>query len=167
MSRALGPRPSAAPGGTAAGWAVLATCWGLAAARIAAALTGGTVTPFGLVFVTDLAHGQTAMAWPHTSSAAVGVACVVLTGLAAVVTVAAARVIRVRRNVPGDPVAALARNPQIAGLTHRHAARSATRLRRSLAGTDPRAVQPADAGLALGRFARSDGRPGPAVYAGW
>jgi hypothetical protein len=117
MSRALGPRPSAAPGGTAAGWAVLATCWGLAAlaaliwaaARIAAALTGGTVTPFGLVFVTDLAHGQTAMAWPHTSSAAVGVACVVLTGLAAVVTVAAARVIRVRRNVPGDPVAALER----------------------------------------------------------
>ncbi len=57
-----------------------------------------------------------------------------------------------RRNVPGDPVAALARNPQIAGLTHRHAARSATRLRRSLAGTDPRAVQPADAGLALGQL---------------
>ena len=53
MSRALGPRPSLAPGGTAAGWAVLATCWGLAAlaaliwaaARIAAALTGGTVDP--------------------------------------------------------------------------------------------------------------------------
>jgi type IV secretory pathway TraG/TraD family ATPase VirD4 len=175
MSRALGPRPSLAPGGTAAGWTVLATCWGLAAlagliwaaARIAAVLTGGTVTPFGLVFITDLAHGQTARAWPHTSSAAVGVACVVLTGLAAVVTVAAARVIRVRRNVPGDPVAALARNPQIAGLTHRHVARSATRLRRSLAGTDPRAVQPADAGLALGQLARSDGRPGPAVYAGW
>ena len=31
MSRALGPRPSLAPGGTAAGWAVLVTCWGLAA----------------------------------------------------------------------------------------------------------------------------------------
>ena len=71
--------------------------------------------PFGLVFVTDLAHGQTASAWPHTSSAAVGVACVVLTGLAAVLAVAAARVISVRRNVPGDPVAALARNPQMAG----------------------------------------------------
>jgi type IV secretory pathway TraG/TraD family ATPase VirD4 len=175
MSRALGPRPSAAPGGTAAGWAVLATCWGLAAlvgliwaaARVAAAVTGGTVTPFGLVFVTDIAHGQTARAWPHTSSAAVGVACVVLTGLAAVVAVALARAVSVRRNVPGDPVAALARNPQMARLTHRHTARSATRLRRSLAGTDPRAVQAADAGLALGQLTRLDGRPGPAAYAGW
>jgi hypothetical protein len=77
---------------------VLATCWGLAAlaaliwaaARIAAALTGGTVVPFGLAFITDLAHGQTASAWPRTSSAAVGVACAVLIGVAGVLAVAAA-----------------------------------------------------------------------------
>ena len=175
MSRALGPRPSLAPGGTAAGWAVLVTCWGLAAlaaliwaaARIAAALTGGTVAPFGLAFITDLAHGQTASAWPRTSSAAVAVACAVLIGVAAALAVAAARAAGARRNVPGDPVAALARNPQMAGLTHRHAARSATRLRRSLAGTDPQAVRPEDAGLELGRLARSGDRAGPAVYAGW
>jgi len=108
MSRALGPRPSLAPGGTAAGWAVLATCWGLAAlagliwaaARIAAALTGGTVAPFGLVFITDLSHGQTARAWPHTSSAAVAVCCVVLLGLVAALAVAAARLAGARRNAP-------------------------------------------------------------------
>jgi len=31
VSRTLGPRPSAAPGGTAAGWALLAGCWALVA----------------------------------------------------------------------------------------------------------------------------------------
>src|SRR5260370_912915 len=38
---------------------------------------------------------------------------------------------------------------------------------RSLAGADPRAIQPAEAGVALGRLARSGRRAGPAVYAGW
>jgi type IV secretory pathway TraG/TraD family ATPase VirD4 len=175
MSRALGPRPSLAPGGTAAGWAVLAACWGLAAlaaliwagARIAAALTGGTVAPFGLGFVTDLAHGRTASAWPHTPSAAVAVAVVVLLALAAVLAGAAAGLVGHQRNAPGDPVAALARNPRMRGLTRLPAARAATGLRRSLAGADPRTIEPAEAGLALGRLARSGRRAGPAVYAGW
>ena len=95
------------------------------------------------------------------------VACVVLLGLAAALTVIAVRLTGARRNVPGDPVAALARNPRMAGLTHRHTARAATGLRSSLADADPRTVQPADAGLALGRLTRSGGRPGPAVYAAW
>ena len=50
MSRALAPRPSLAPGGTAGCWAILLGYWGLAAlnglvwasARIAARLSGGT-----------------------------------------------------------------------------------------------------------------------------
>ena len=40
-------------------------------------------------------------------------------------------------------------------------------LRRSLAGADPRTVDPAQAGLALGRLLRPGGRRGPAVYASW
>ena len=72
MSRALGPRPSLAPGGTAGCWAVLAGCWGLvalngivwAAARIAAGLSGGTAEPFGIKFAADVLHGRTAAAWP-------------------------------------------------------------------------------------------------------
>jgi hypothetical protein len=87
----LGPRPSLAPGGTAAGWAVLAACWGLAAlsaliwtaARIAAALTVGTVEPFGMTFIADLAHGRTGRAWPHTPAFAVTVPAAVLLALAA------------------------------------------------------------------------------------
>ena len=175
MSRALGPRPSLAPGGTAAGWAVLATCWGLvmfsaliwAAARIAAALTSGSVEPFGMTFITDLAHGRTGSAWPHTPAAAVVVASTVLLALAVVLAVVAARFIGRHWNAPGDPVAALARNPRMRTLTRLPAARSATGLRRSLADADPRAIQPAEAGLALGRLARSGRQAGPAVYAGW
>jgi len=175
MSRALGPRPSLAPGGTAAGWAVLATCWGLAglsaliwaAAWIAAALTGGTVTPYGITFVTDLAHGRTGSAWPHTPAPAVGAAAAVLLTLAAFLTVVAARFIGHRWNAPGDPVTALARNPRMLALTRLPAARAATGLRRSLAGADPRAIRPAEAGLALGRLARPGRRAGPTVYAGW
>jgi type IV secretory pathway TraG/TraD family ATPase VirD4 len=175
VSRALGPRPSLAPGGSAAGWAVLATCWGLAAlsgliwaaARIAAAVTGGTVEPFGLDFITDLAHGHTTSAWPHTPAAAVGTTAAVLLTVAAALTVVAARLIGRHWNAPGDPVAALARNPRMRGLTLLAAARAATGLRRSLADTDPRSVEPAEAGLALGRLARSGNRAGPAVYASW
>ena len=81
MSRALGPRPSLAPGGTAGCWAVLAACWGLvalngivwAAARIAAGLSGGTAEPFGIKFAADVLHGRTAAAWPGTPTPAVDV----------------------------------------------------------------------------------------------
>jgi type IV secretory pathway TraG/TraD family ATPase VirD4 len=175
MSRALGPRPSLAPGGTAAGWAILAVCWGLvavsmliwAAARIAAALTAGTVEPFGIAFITDLAHGRTGRAWPHTPAAAVAITGVALAALAAVAFAGGCLVISRHWSPPGDAVAALARNPRMRGLTLRRIARAATGLRPSLTSTDPRAVQPSEAGLALGRLARSGHRTGPAVYASW
>ena len=175
MSRALGPRPSFAPGGTAAGWTVLAACWGLAAlsavvwasARIAAALTGGGVEPFGIAFITDLAHGRTAQAWPHTPAAAVAVTTTILLTLACAAAAVLARLIGRGWHAPGDPFAALARNPRMLALTQLPAARAATGLRQSLAGVDPREIQPTETGLALGRLARSGHRVGPAVYAGW
>jgi type IV secretory pathway TraG/TraD family ATPase VirD4 len=176
VSRALGPRPSAAPGGTAACWAVLVTCWGLvalsgliwAAAKIAARMTGGTVEPFGMKFASDVLHGRSYRAWPHTPAVAVTTAAVILTGAAAVLAAAAGWLITRRRAVPGDPVAALARNPRMRALTRLPAARAATGLRRSLAAADPRTVHPAEAGLALGQLKRP-GRAtaGPVVYASW
>jgi type IV secretory pathway TraG/TraD family ATPase VirD4 len=182
VSRALGPRPSMAPGGTAAGWTVLIGCWSLvalsalvwAAARFASVITGGTTEPFGMKFVADLAHGQTRSAWPHTPTAAVIAAAVVLAAVAAALLGLLARIIGRRRHAPGDPVAALARNPRMLAMTRLPVARAAIGLRRSLAGTDPRAVDPDHAGLALGRLMRP-GQPaagrrspaGPAVYASW
>jgi type IV secretory pathway TraG/TraD family ATPase VirD4 len=175
VSRALGPRPSAAQGGAAAGWAVLAGCWTLvalagliwAAARIAAAITGGTTEPFGAGFAGDVLHGRTGRAWPHTPTVAVITTAVVLAGLAALLAgVAAWRTARLRP-VPGDPVAALARNPRMRALTRTPAAQAAVGLRRSLAGADPRALDPAETGLALGRLLLPGSRRGPVVYASW
>ena len=80
MSRALGPNASAAPGGAAAGWAVLIACWAVvalsgliwAAAAMAALVMGGTTEPLGTKFAGDLLHGRTQQAWPHTPTIAVG-----------------------------------------------------------------------------------------------
>ncbi len=175
MSRALGPRPSAAPGGGAAGWAVLAGCWSLlalavliwVAARLAAAVTGGTAEPFGTKFASGVLHGRTAQAWPHTPTAAVAITTLLLAGCAATLVGLAVRVTARLRPAPGDPVAALARNPRMRALTRGPAARGAVSLRRSLAGADPRTVEPAQAGLALGQLMRPGGRRGPAVFASW
>src|SRR6266487_3439537 len=92
MSRTLGPRPSAAPGGTAAGWTLLAGCWALvalswltwAAARLAAAITGGRAEPFGTRFLDDVLRGRTGRAWPHTPTVVVTSAAIVLVGAAVV-----------------------------------------------------------------------------------
>ena len=170
MSRALGPNASAAPGGAAAGWAVLIACWAVvalsgiiwAAAAMASLIVGGTTEPFGSKFAGDLLHGRTGEAWPHTPTVAVVIATGILAGTVAVLAVGAARVLGRLRPAPGDPVAALARNPRMRALTRRHVTRGATGLRRSLAGTDPRGIDPAQAGLALGRLMRPGGRPGPA-----
>ena len=175
MSRALGPRPSLAPGGTGGCWAILAACWGLvalngivwAAARIAAGLSGGATEPFGIKFAADVLHGRTATAWPRTPTPAVAVTAAILAGLATAAIVLTGRAIARRWPVPGDPVAALARNPAMAALTRLPAARAAIQLRRSLAGADPRHLDPGETGLALGRLLRPGRRPGPAVYASW
>ena len=88
VSRALGPRPSAAPGGTAAGWAVLIACWSLVAliglvwvaAGLAAWMTGGAAESFGMKFAADVLHGRTGQAWPHTPTVVVTVTVFVLAG---------------------------------------------------------------------------------------
>jgi type IV secretory pathway TraG/TraD family ATPase VirD4 len=175
VNRALGPRPSPAPGGSAAGWLVLAACWGLvtlagiiwAAARLAAWTAGGTTESFGIKFAADLLHGRTARAWPHTPTPAVAMLAVTLTGAAGGLAVAVARLTAGWRPDPGDPAAALARNPRMRHLAHRPAARTAITLRPSLQGHDPRSLAPGQVGLALGRVLRAGGRPGPAVYASW
>jgi type IV secretory pathway TraG/TraD family ATPase VirD4 len=177
MSRTLGPRPSAAPGGTAAGWALLTGCWALvalswltwAAARLAAGLTGGRAEPFGTRFADDVLRGRTGRAWPHTPTTAVTTAAIVLAGAAVVLAGFAGWLIARRRAAAGDPVAALARNSRMRALTARPAARTALALRRSLAGQNPRTVDPGEAGLALGRLMRPGRKSagGTTVYASW
>ena len=174
MSRALGPRPAAATG-DAAGWAVLAICWSLialagllwGAARLAATVTGGTVAPFGAGFTDAVLHGRTTQAWPHTPTIAVAAFAVALSLSGATLAVLVMRVMARLRPAPGDPVAALARNPRMRALTLRPAARSAMSLRRSLADADPRSLEPAQAGLALGQLMQPGGRSGPTVFASW
>ena len=175
MSRALGPRAAATPGGAMAGWVVLGCCWALvalaglvwAAARVASGVTGGTVEPFGAKFAVDLLHGSTTATWPHTSTVAVVIAVVLLAAAGATAAVVIARVTARLRPAAGDPVAALDRNPRMRALTRGPVTRGAIPLRRSLTGTDPRKVHPAQAGLVLGRLLRPSGRPGPAVFASW
>jgi type IV secretory pathway TraG/TraD family ATPase VirD4 len=177
MSRTLGPRPSAAPGGTAAGWTLLAGCWALvalswltwAAARLAAGLTGGRAEPFGTRFADDVLRGRTNRAWPHTPTVAVTAAAIVLVGAVAVLVGLAGWLIMRRRAAAGDPVAALARNPRMRALTARPTARATVALRRSLADQDPRTVDPGEAGLALGRLIRPGRRATRSitVYASW
>jgi type IV secretory pathway TraG/TraD family ATPase VirD4 len=147
---------------------VVAACgliW--AAARLAAEITRGTTESFGMKFAADLVHGRTGQAWPHTPTVMVGTAAVVVTLCAGVVVIGAAWAAARLWPVPGDPVAALARNPRMQSLTHLATARAAIGLRRSLDGADPRGVDPAHVGLALGRLMRPGGRPGATVYATW
>ena len=101
MSRALGPRPPLAAGNAALAWMLLAAAWGLAglawlawaAARIAAALAGGRVPPFGVRWLSALVHGRTAQAWPGTPTPLVGAAGAVLAAVLAAAAVTAWRII--------------------------------------------------------------------------
>jgi hypothetical protein len=93
-----------------------------AAARLAAALTGGRAEPFGAKFADDVVRGRTYLAWPHTPTVAVTAAAIVLAGGAAALAGTAGWLILRRRPAAGDPVAALARNPRMRALTARPAA---------------------------------------------
>jgi len=175
MSRALGPRPAMTPGGSAAGWAVLICCWGLlgagalvwVAAWLSSELTAGHCEPFGMNFIADVAHGDTAAAWPHTPTTVVVTITVVLAVAVLAAVIAIGWVISRYRGAPGDPVAALARNLRMRAMTRLPAARAATGLRTSLAGARPRTVRAADTGLVLGRLLRQGRRRGPEVFASW
>jgi type IV secretory pathway TraG/TraD family ATPase VirD4 len=163
------------PGGSAAGWAVLVCCWGLLAAGalvwagawLASGLAGGRCEPFGTRFLIDVAHGDTAAAWPGTPTVAVIAVTIVLAAIAAATVAVIGWLISRHRGAPGDPVAALARNLRVRAMTRLPAARTATGLRGSLSGARPRAIGAADTGLVLGRLLRPGRRPGPEVFASW
>ena len=174
MSRAIGPRVPFLAGNGAGVWVVLLIGWGLAAvawlawlaARIAAALAGQHAPPFSERWVISLARWRTSQAWPGTPTVLVVLIAVVLMCAAVIAGTAAWRLIAARIPEPGDAVAALAGNPQITPLTPVPAARTAIRLRPSLAGSNPRSLPAADTGLLLGDLKRPSGR-GPALFASW
>lgn len=149
MSKSLGPRVPIMAGNGAGIWTVLLIGWGLAAgawldwlaARIAAALTGGHVPAFSESWIISVARWRTGQAWPGTPTLlvlpiAAALICTVITAGVMIWRLIAARIPQ-----PGDPVAALAVNPQIEPLTPVPAAKSAIRLRPSLAGANPRSSQ--------------------------
>jgi type IV secretory pathway TraG/TraD family ATPase VirD4 len=174
VTRTAGPRVPLLAGNGAGVWVVLLIGWGLAgmaglawvAARIAAALAGRRMPPFSERWVISLARWRTSQAWPGTSTILVVAIAVVLACAAATAVAVAWRLIAARTPRPGDPVAALAVNPQITLLTPVPAAKTAIRLRPSLAGASPRSVPAADTGLLLGDLKRPSGR-GPALFASW
>jgi type IV secretory pathway TraG/TraD family ATPase VirD4 len=155
-------------------WVVLLIGWGLAAAawlawlaaRIAAALAGRRMPPFGERWVISVACWRTGQAWPGTPTVLVALIAAVLACAVITAGVIVWRIIAVRIPRPGDPVAALSGDPQITPLTPVPAARTAIRLRPSLAGSNPRSLAVADTGLLLGDLKRPAGR-GPALFASW
>jgi type IV secretory pathway TraG/TraD family ATPase VirD4 len=174
VTRAVGPRAPVMACNGAGIWIVLMIGWGFAAvawlvwcaARVAAALAGRHVPPFGERWIINLIRWRTGQAWPGTPTPmvlliAVALACAVVTAGAMAWRVIAARIPR-----PGDPVAALAVNPQIQPLTPVPAAKTAIRLRSSLARANPRSLPAGDTGLLLGDLKRPAGR-GPALFASW
>ena len=148
MNKALRPRAPLMAGNGAGVWAVLLITWSLAgaawlawlAARIAAALVGRHIPPFSERWVISLIRWRTGQAWPGTPTLLVSVIDVVLACAVIAAGITAWRAIAARIPQPGDPVAALAVNPQIAPLTPVPAAETAIRLRPSLAGADPRTL---------------------------
>jgi type IV secretory pathway TraG/TraD family ATPase VirD4 len=174
MTRTAGPRMPLLAGNGAGVWVVLLIGWGLAAAawlawlaaRIAAALSGRRMPPFGERWVISLARWRTSQAWPGTPTILVVVIVIILAVAAVAAGTVVWRIISARFPRPGDPVAALSGNPQITPLTPVPAAKTAIRLRPSLAGSNPRSLPAADTGLLLGDLKRPSGR-GPALFASW
>jgi type IV secretory pathway TraG/TraD family ATPase VirD4 len=174
MTRAVRPQVPILAGNGAGVWVILLIGWGLAAAgglawlgaRIAAALVGRRVPPFGARWVVSVARWHTGQAWPGTPTPLVVLIAVALACAASTIGITAWRIIAARIPQPGDPVAALAVNPQLKPLTPGLAARTAIRLRPSLAEASPRLLSPGDTGLLLGDLKRPAGRS-PALFASW
>lgn len=133
---------------------------------MAASLAGRRIPPFGEHWILSLARGRTGQAWPGTPTVLVLLIAAALTGAAIAAGILTARFIAARIPRPGDPVAALAANPQILPLAPIPAARTAIRLRPSLAGAGPRALPAGETGLLLGDLQRPAGR-GTALFASW
>jgi type IV secretory pathway TraG/TraD family ATPase VirD4 len=175
MTRALGPRASIWHTGAAAGWMVLIGCWaplGLlwllwAAARLAAALTGGHVMAFGGGFAVAAARHQTQRLWPGTPTLLVLLILLTLVSIVVTSTWKIWQRTALLRPHPGDPIAALADNPALESLGHGPAATRAIALRHSLAGTAPQKLKQADVGLVLGDVLECGGASGPTLFTSW
>jgi type IV secretory pathway TraG/TraD family ATPase VirD4 len=174
VSRAIGPRPPLASGNAAVAWALIALGWGLvalawlawAAARLAAAVAGARIPPFGVRWVLALLHGRTAQAWPGVPTPLVAVADAVLAAVVGAIGFFAWRAVARRATRPGDPVAALSRDPAVRQLGQSPAAEKGLRLRPSLASARPGRLDAADIGLLLGRLKQPAG-DGPRLFASW
>jgi type IV secretory pathway TraG/TraD family ATPase VirD4 len=174
VSRAIGPRPPLASGNAAVAWALIALGWGLvalawlawAAARLAAAVAGARIPPFGVRWVLALLHGRTAQAWPGVPTPLVAVADAVLAAVVGAIGFFAWRAVARRATRPGDPVAALSRDPAVRQLGQSPAAEKGLRLRPSLASVRPSRLDEADIGLLLGRLKQPAG-DGPRLFASW
>ena len=174
MARAVRPRVPVLAGNGAGVWIILLLAWSLIAAawlawlaaRLAAVLMGRRVPPFSERWVITLIRLRTGQAWPGTPTLLVAVIDLVLACAVIAAGITAWRVIAARIPRPGDPVAALAVNPQIRPLTPVLAAETAIRLRPSLSGANPRTLPAGDIGLVLGDLKRPSGR-GPALFASW
>ncbi|GAA1574394.1 hypothetical protein GCM10009678_66370 [Actinomadura kijaniata] len=175
MTRALGPRPSIWNSSAAPGWMVLIGCWvsvgGLwvvwAAAKCAAALTGGRVMAFGTDFLLAVTRRHTDRAWPGTPTPLVLTFLLALVvGLTALVWIIWLR-IATRRPTPGDPIAALADNPRLGELSPAATASKAISLRRSLTGSTPERLDHDQIGLVLGDVLRPGDRTGPTLFTSW
>jgi type IV secretory pathway TraG/TraD family ATPase VirD4 len=174
VSRAIGPRPPLASGNAAVAWALIALFWGLAAlawlawaaARVAAAVAGARIPPFGVRWVLALLHGRTAQTWPGVPTPLVAVAGAALAVVAAAAGLVAWRACARRATRPGDPVAALSRDRAVRQLGQSPSAEKGLRLRPSLAGTRPGRLDAADIGLLLGRLKQPAG-DGPRLFASW
>ncbi|ROO88110.1 type IV secretory pathway TraG/TraD family ATPase VirD4 [Actinocorallia herbida] len=168
MTRTLGPRPSAVQANGAVGWMVLIVCWvpvGVswvlwAGAWAAAFLSGGEVADFGTRFIGALITRDWAAAWPGTPTWLVILTWLLTFAPAAFV---ALRLFQIGRPAPDDPVAALARNPGVDGLTRETTSARAVKLRRSL--KDAKASD-AHIGLLLGKLMVPRGE-GPALFSSW
>jgi hypothetical protein len=161
VTRALGPRPSAAHG-AAGPWAVLICCWGViatgavgwAGVKTATVISGGTTARFDVKFFENLAAGRTSQVWQHTPSIDVAACVAAAYVLGGVAVLGGWVLLSRRRGVPGDPVAALAGGAQMSALAGPAVARRAGRLRASLRGIPVRSIADDDIGLVLGELTR-------------
>jgi type IV secretory pathway TraG/TraD family ATPase VirD4 len=149
-------------------WGAIVLAWlAWAAGATAAALTGRAGGPgFGGRFVTDLAHGQWSVLYPHVNHTLVAAVFAVFVALAAAPVTAGWIVWERRRTHAGDPLPSLARPHEVGELTPAGVTKRARQLRPSLADKPAKQLTPADTGLALGTMLLP-GRRGPQLRASW
>jgi hypothetical protein len=173
LRRAAGPQMPVM-GGATGPWIALAVSMGVVAmawlawlsACLAALLSGGRVTSFGARWLIALVLGRPAQTWPGTPTVLVVICGLILVSLLALGAVKGWPFVRRYLPRPGDPVAELARNAEVAEFSGNEAARKAIRLRPTLAAASPQQLAAKDTGLLLGHLKLPAGR-GPALYASW